>query len=205
LVRVKICGITNLKDARAAIDFGADALGFVFAKSPRRIKPNDAARIIRELPPFVNFVGVFVNEPVKRVEKIAKQCKIDTLQFHGDESPEYCSHFRKTRKIIKAFGIKDKSSLKILSGYDVDGYLMDVFSPHLRGGVGKTFDWGLAREARKTAGPIILSGGLGIKNIKSAVKIVKPHAVDVSSGVESSPGKKNLKAMHEFIKAVKDE
>ncbi|MCX5712938.1 MAG: phosphoribosylanthranilate isomerase [Candidatus Omnitrophica bacterium] len=205
MVRVKICGVTNLKDALAAIDAGADALGFVFAKSPRRIKPSDAAGIIGKLPVFVNCVGVFVNESVKSVEKIAKQCKLDTLQFHGEEGPEYCRHFKKTHKVIKAFKIKDIKSLKIMPRYDVDGYLLDTYARGAVGGTGLVFDWAIAKRAKKMKSHLILSGGLDVKNVKNAVKIVRPYAVDVSSGVEARPGKKNLKVMREFIKAVKYE
>ncbi len=200
MVRVKICGITNLEDALAAVDAGADALGFVFAESPRRVRPQDAARIIDNLPVLVNCVGVFADEPVKIVEKIARQCKIGALQFHGDESPEYCRHFRKTYKVIKAFRVKDKSDLKVLVKYKADGYLLDAFIKGIKGGTGKTFDWELARQAKRFAGPVILSGGLNAENISRAVSAVRPYAVDASSGVESMPGKKDPWLIREFIK-----
>lgn len=211
MVRVKICGITNLEDAKLAAELGADALGFVFAESPRGIKPVDAGRITAGLPPFVNFIGVFVNAPIKTVEKIIKVCKIDTLQFHGEEPPEYCAHFRKAHNVLKAFRIKDKNSLRALSAYDVTGYLLDAFAQvppaagQARGGTGRTFDWQLAKEAKRIAGPVILSGGLNPRNVKDAIEIAGPYAVDVSSGVESQPGKKDFELMKEFMKAVKDE
>jgi len=205
MVKIKICGITNLKDAKAAVDAGADTIGFVFTKSPRQIKPYDASKIIKQLPVFVNFAGVFVNEKKENVEKIIRTCGIDTLQFHGDEMPSYCEYFRKARKVIKAFRIKDRDSLMVLSKYDVDGYMLDTFVDGVKGGTGKVFDWQLAKQAKKLAYPIILSGGLNPKNVKSAIKIVRPYAVDVSSGVELKPGKKDLKLIKEFIKAVKNE
>ena len=205
MVKVKICGITNLEDAKAAVELGADAIGFVFAKSPRQIKPEVAAEIINKLGQFKNFAGVFVNAPLETVKEIAKICKLDILQFHGDEAPEYCKAFRKTHKVFKAFRIKDKNSLKLLRKYDVDGYLLDTFSSRLRGGTGKTFDWALAKEAGKLVSLIILSGGLNQENIKEAIKKVRPYMADVSSGVEKRPGKKDLRLMKEFIKAVKNE
>lgn len=204
MVKVKICGITNLKDAKLAVELGADALGFVFAQSPRRIKPVDAVRIISDLPPLVNFVGVFVNASIKTVEKIIKICKIDTLQFHGDEPPEYCAHFRKARNVLKAFRVKDRNSLEALSAYNVNGYLLDAFA-QVCGGSGRTFDWQLAKEAKRITSPVILSGGLNPRNVKDAIEIAGPYAVDVSSGVESQPGKKDFELMKEFMKAVKDE
>ncbi len=203
MVRAKICGITNLEDAKAAINAGADALGFVFAKSPRQIKPQDAARIIDELPPFVNCAGVFVDAPVKIVEKIARQCKTGTLQFHGNESHEYCSYFRKKYKVIKAFRIKNKKDLKDLAKYKVDGYLLDTFVRGIKGGTGKAFDWRLAKQAKKIVSPIILSGGLNPENIADAIRLVKPYAVDVSSGVELRPREKDKILMEKFIKEAK--
>lgn len=204
MVKVKICGITNLKDAMAAVDAGAGAIGFVFAKSPRRIKPQDAAKIIKNLQRPVNCVGVFVGAPVKTVEKIVKACKIGTLQFHGSESPEYCAYFRKARKVIKAFRIKDKNDLKDLKRYKVDGYLLDTFVKGLKGGTGRMFNWKLAKEAKKIASPIILSGGLNPENVARAIRTVRPYMVDVSSGVEKYPGKKDKKLMEKFIKEVKN-
>jgi len=204
-VKIKICGITNLKDAKAAVNAGADILGFVFAKSPRRITPKTAAAIIEDIGPRVEFAGVFVDSPVSVVQKIIIECKIGILQFHGDESPEYCDAFRQTHKVFKAFRIKDKNDLKDLRRYEVDGYLLDTFVKDKKGGTGKTFDWKLAVDAKKLISPVILSGGLGLKNVKNAIRIVEPYMVDVSSGLEKSPGKKDLKLMKDFIKAVKDE
>lgn len=203
MVKVKICGITNLKDAEAAIAAGADALGFVFAKSPRNIKPKDAAKIIDKLPPFVNTVAVFADTPAATVEKTVRQCRIDTLQFHGNESPAYCRYFMKAHKVIKAFRIKGKNSLKAIKKYKVDGYLLDAFIEGVKGGTGKTFDLKFAKYAKKSVSPVILSGGLNPENVAGALNSVMPYAVDVSSGVEKIPGKKDHKLIRKFMKAVK--
>ena len=202
-IKVKICGITNLKDARAAVRCGADLLGFIFAKSPRRITKQKAAGIIKALPKSVAKVGVFVNERPAKVKKIAWACRLDALQFHGNERPAYCERFRKDFKVIKAFRIKGEKSLKALKKYKVDTYLLDTFKKGRHGGTGKTFDWRLAKKAKRLAGTVILSGGLNSKNVKSAIRQIKPYAVDVSSGVESKPGKKDLKLIKRFIKAAK--
>jgi len=204
VVRVKVCGITNLEDALAAIQLGADAIGFVFAKSPRHVSIQEAERIIEKLPPFVNFTGLFVNANRKVVEKTIKTCKIDTLQFHGEESNGYCSYFKRTHKVVKAFRIKDKKILDLLLNYDVDGYLLDTYIEGAAGGTGKIFDWNLAKRAKTLVSPVILSGGLNPGNVVQAIKKVRPYAVDVSSGIEKRPGKKDLKLMKKFIKAVRN-
>ena len=204
MVKVKVCGITNLEDACAAIQLGADAIGFVFAKSPRQVTAQQASRIIEKLPPFVSFTGLFVNAERKIVEKTIKTCRIDTLQFHGEESDGYCSYFKRTHKVVKAFKIKDKKSLDLLLDYDVDGYLLDTYIEGAAGGTGKVFDWNLAKKAKTFVNPIILSGGLNPGNVAQAIKKVRPYAVDVSSGIEKKPGKKDLRLMKEFIKAVRD-
>lgn len=203
MVKVKICGITNFRDAKSAVDAGADAIGFIFAKSPRRVSPEKAAGIIKKIRRPISRVGVFLDTPVKEVGKTAGQCKIDTLQFHGNESPRYCNYFRNTYKVIKAFRIKGKRDLKKLRRYKVDGYLLDTFVKGVAGGTGKVFDWKLAKQAKAIARPVILSGGLNPENVKEAIKKVRPYAVDVASGVESRPGKKDIKLMKEFIKTVR--
>ncbi len=204
MTRVKICGITNLRDALSAVELGADALGFVFAESPREISIKKAERIIERLPPLITTVGVFVNEMPKVVIETAIKCSLDVLQFHGEELPGYFFNFF-LGKIIKAFRIKDKSSLRRLPQYKmVDAYLLDAYLPGKRGGSGKTFNWDLALEAKKYKQPIILSGGLTPQNVREAILKVKPYAVDVSSGVEKEPGKKDYRKMKKFIKAVLD-
>lgn len=198
---VKICGITTLQDALEAAHLGADALGFNFyAKSPRYIDPEKARGIIRELPPFATAVGLFVNEQAGRVEKIADRCGIDILQFHGDESPEYCAGF--SRRVIKAFRMRDREDLDYLRAFSVSAHLLDAYSEGAYGGTGKTFNWELASEA-KALGRVVLAGGLTPENVAEAVGAVGPYAVDVSSGVESAPGRKDPARVAEFIKRAK--
>jgi len=201
MVKVKICGITNKEDALLAVKLGADALGFIFAPSPRRITPRRAKEIIEILPPFIDRVGVFVNEEISRVKDIAKFCCLTTLQFHGDESPGYCTKFH--QKIIKSFSVKGEVPRGI-SDYRVDAYLLDAFCEKKRGGTGKTFNWEIARKVKKLNFPLILSGGLTPDNVKEAIRKVKPYAVDVVSGVEASPGKKSKEKLREFIQKVKE-
>jgi len=186
--KVKICGITNLEDARAAVEFGADALGFVFAESPRRVNPGSAAEIIRSLPPFLTCVGLFVDEVPELVGKVSRECRLNVLQFHGEESPEYCRQF--TLRKIKAFRIRDENSLKVISPYQVDAYLLDAYVEGMAGGTGERFNWDLAARAKESGRTIILAGGLRPDNVAEAIGKVRPYGVDVSTGVESKPGKR---------------
>ncbi len=203
MVGVKICGITNLEDALAATELGADALGFVFAPSPRRIEVSEAGGIIAQLPPFVTTVGLFVNEARLRVRETLKRCRLNAVQFHGDESPHVCEEFMPVVKVIKAFRIKDEESLKQIGQYSVSACLFDAWVENKPGGTGKTFDWNLAAAAKDFGLTLILSGGLNPDNVARAIKKVEPYAVDVSSGVESTPGKKDYKLMKEFIQTAK--
>ncbi|MDD5737510.1 MAG: phosphoribosylanthranilate isomerase [Candidatus Omnitrophica bacterium] len=203
MVRVKVCGITNLKDAEAACRLGADALGFVFAKSPRRIDAEKARSISLKTPPYISLVGVFVDEDIKKLLKIAEKCRIDCIQLHGNESINYCKQLKKYYKIVKAVRIGEKKNLDGLSGYDVDAFLLDTYRPGKAGGTGEKFDWNLALRVKKLGRPVILSGGLKPRNVRGAIRKVKPYAVDVSSGVESSPGRKSMKLMKEFIQRAK--
>jgi phosphoribosylanthranilate isomerase len=202
MTRVKICGITNLEDALVAQKAGADFLGFIFAESPRRVSVKTANIIIKKISPKVKIVALFVNETEENVKgAIAKLKRVDILQFHGDETPEYCSRF-KGRKVIKAIRVKNKSSLKAIKEYKgVDYILLDTYSKTTYGGTGKTFNWELAKEAKRYGIPIFLSGGLNPDNVKEAIKKVKPFAVDVSSGVEISPGKKDPKLIRNVFAA----
>jgi phosphoribosylanthranilate isomerase len=201
MTKVKICGITNIEDALQAVQAGADALGFVFfEKSPRFVEPEGAAAIIAGLPPLVQVVGLFVNAPLDLVNTTADRCGLDLVQLHGEESPSYCDSVR--RRVMKAFRVRGMESLTTMADYRVAGYLLDAYSPHSYGGTGERFDWDCAVSA-KGHGPIILAGGLDPDNVAAAVAKVAPFAVDVSSGVESSPGHKDPEKVTNFIKNAK--
>ena len=197
--------MTNRADAERAVALGVDALGFIFAKSPRRVTPEKIASFVNELPPFISRVGVFVNEKKGRVEAIRKRLNLDTLQFHGEESPAYCNSFRKKAKVIKAFRIRNGNSLKELRRYHVDGYLLDTYHPTLRGGTGRRFPIWLAKQAKKIRQPIILSGGLTPENVAAVSREVSPYCVDASSGIESRQGNKDFRLMKRFVTAVRKE
>ena len=200
--RVKICGITNLADAQVAVEAGADAVGFNFyEKSPRFVTLKTAGEITKQLPPFVMRVGVFVNAPADFILRAIGEAGLTMLQFHGDEPPEFCTQFGLMS--MKAFRIRDEKSLAELTNYQTDAFLLDAFSPEARGGTGEKFNWELAIEAQKFGKPIFLAGGLTPENVAEAVKKVRPFGVDVSSGVESAPGKKDHAKLKAFIEAAK--
>jgi phosphoribosylanthranilate isomerase len=200
-VKVKVCGTTRLKDALLAVECGADAIGFIFyKKSPRYVTAKTVKDISAKLPPFVNRVGVFVNETAERINRIADRCGLDAVQLHGDESPALCKKIK--CRVIKAVRVKDAASLKSMSRYEVDGFLLDTYKEDQWGGTGKVFDWELAVRAKKY-GPVIIAGGLNPRNVKVAIKNVEPYGVDVSSGVEQSPGKKDPGKVKAFLKAVR--
>jgi phosphoribosylanthranilate isomerase len=194
-VLIKICGITNTEDAMVAADLGADAIGFVFAPSPRQISPDKAREIIMALPSRVQTVGVFVDEDSEKVTSTASICRLDLLQFHGKESADYCG---------KAVRVESQSDLEGCSEYQgvVDAFLLDTYVPGQQGGTGLTFDWNLAVEAKRF-GRIILAGGLNPDNVAAAVTAVRPYAVDASSGLEQKPGVKDHEKMASFIQAVR--
>jgi phosphoribosylanthranilate isomerase len=201
-VKVKICGITRAVDAQAAVAAGADALGFVFyERSVRHLSAAQAAAIIGELPPFVARVGVFVNAPEPFLREVAGECGLDTLQLHGNEPPEFCRRLQPW-KIIKAFRMHNRETLRRLPEYSGLAWLLDSYVPGQMGGSGERFDWDLAGEAAKLGGKIILAGGLTPANVAEAVRRVRPYAVDVSSGVESAPGKKDPHKIRDFIQAA---
>ncbi len=202
MVKVKICGLTDVEDAKICVSLGVDFIGFVFAESPRRITKEDAKGIIAGLPPAVKKVGVFVNEVKDIGEDIARYCWLDVLQFHGDESPNYCLHFGGF-EIFKAFRLRAKEDLVPVPEYRVDAYLLDAFVPGKSGGTGESFDWDLAIEAKKFGRPIVLSGGLDAGNVGEAIRKVRPEIVDVSSGVESAPGRKDADKLKEFVESVR--
>lgn len=185
-----------------AVEMGVDALGFIFAWSPRRIRPEDASRIIQCLPPFVQTVGVFVNEKPARIREIMGFCGLDLVQLHGDESPEICKPLMP--RCIKAVRVRSKSSLEQIRSYEgkVRALILDTYSGGKRGGTGDTFDWGLAVEAKKTGIPIILAGGLDPFNIVEAILTVRPFAVDINSGVEQTPGKKSRFLMELLMEKI---
>jgi phosphoribosylanthranilate isomerase len=203
MVRVKICGITNLDDAGLATALGAHALGFIFyTKSPRAVTPEQAEHIIRQLPPFVATVGVFVDEDAVTVRDIASRVGLDWIQLHGSESPDYCRSLG--QRVIKGFRVKDEESFAQMPDYAgaAQALLLDTYKPGTPGGTGETFDWELALRARQY-GPIILAGGLNPDNVPEAIKIAQPAAVDVASGVEAAPGKKDPEKLQAFIEAVR--
>jgi phosphoribosylanthranilate isomerase len=200
MVKFKICGLTCIEDALAAIEAGADALGFVFERGRHQVTPEQARAIIVALPPFVSIVGLFVNEDAAVVRQIAEFCWLDTLQFQGDESPEYCASF--SRRVIKGFKIKDKASLERLEEYAVTAYLLDSYVPGLSGGTGHSFNWELARGLSASR-PIILAGGLTPANVSTAISVIKPFAVDVSSGVENESGRKDPQKMADFVRQAR--
>ncbi len=201
-LKVKICGITNPADASTAVEAGADALGFMFYRpSPRWVACERAAEIIRELPPFVAKVGVFVNPTEQEVRRAIGDGGLDTLQFHGEEPPEFCRRFG--LKVIKAFRIRDAESLATLRAYATETWLLDSYAEGKYGGTGTPFHWELAVAAVTQGGRVLLAGGLTPENAAAAVRQVRPYGLDVSSGVESAPGKKDAVKVRDFIRAAK--
>ena len=189
-VNVKICGVISVSVGLAAAAAGADMIGLMlYERSPRHIPLATAIEIARALPPHVVKVGVFVNPSADAVQRAIAECGVSLLQFHGDEPPEFCTQFGVMS--LKAFRIRDAVSLAALPRYQTDAWLLDAFSPDALGGTGEQFNWDLALDAKKLGRPIFLAGGLTPENVAEAVRRVQPFAVDVSSGVESAPGKKD--------------
>lgn len=202
MVRVKICGITSLEDARAAIELGADALGFNFYKrSPRYIEPAKAKPIIEALPPLISLVGVFADEfSPERIQSIAHAIGLGTIQLHGSETPDYVKKLSEVR-VIKAFRVSEGFDLAQLTAFRVGAYLLDAYDAKQLGGTGKTFNWDIAVQA-KQQGRVILAGGISSGNVAEAILQVQPYAVDVCSAVESSPGTKDLLKMEALFREV---
>jgi len=201
-VKIKICGITQYEDAKVAASLGVDALGFIFyEKSPRYITPENAEKIIRKLPPFIAKVGVFVDASPESIIEAAQKSGIDTIQLHGNEPAETAR--RLPLPVIKAFSVAPGWDMTVMEGYDVAAFLLDTWTEGRRGGTGETFDWSIARQAAARPTPLILAGGLGPVNMKEALEIVRPYAVDVNSGVEIRPGIKNPHKMKEVVGIVK--
>ena len=201
---VKICGITNLSDALAAVEAGADALGFNFYEpSPRYIPPEAARQIIEQLPDHVMSVGVFVNETLTNIRVIANAAKIATLQLHGDETPAYCNDL-KDYKIIKAFRVGNTFDPQETVEFEVKSIMLDTSHPELRGGTGEIFDWTIAVGVRELGRELFLAGGLAPENVADAIKIAIPFAVDACSSLEVKPGRKNPQRVADFIAAVRN-
>ena len=200
---VKICGITNLDDALAAVAAGADALGFNFYKpSPRYITPQHAREIIEQLPESLLTVGVFVNEETATVTAIAGEAGLRALQLHGDESPEYCRELA-DYYVIKTFAVSDTFDVETAKAYEVEAIMLDTKHNRLRGGTGRVFDWSVAQRLRPMIRKLFLAGGLSPENIENAVQIVHPFAVDACSALEDTPGKKNHERMRVFVNTVR--
>jgi phosphoribosylanthranilate isomerase len=199
---IKICGITNLNDAHAAVAAGADALGFNFYKpSPRYIAPESAREIINTLPDSLLTVGVFVNEgSPEAVRSIANQAGVKAVQLHGDESPDYC---RALDSVIKTFAVSGDFDLKQLQAYEVDAIMLDTKDNRLRGGTGRVFDWSIAQQVSQLNPKLYLAGGLSPENIREAIEMVQPYAVDACSSLEDKPGIKNHERMRVFVDAVR--
>jgi phosphoribosylanthranilate isomerase len=204
MVKVKICGITNWADAKAAVEAGANLLGFNFyRKSPRYIAPRSAARIIRRLPKTIRAVGVFVNETEPAILETARRAGLDELQLHGDESPELVERLSAEFPVIKAMRVRGSLPASQLRRFSkADAVLLDGFDAKQYGGTGTTFDWRLVRRAGLRT-KIFLAGGLTVENVQEAITVSKPYAVDVCSGVETRPGKKDLRRMRSFLQAAK--
>lgn len=197
MIPTKICGITNLDDANVAVENGASAIGFIFyEKSPRTISINNAKSISKHLPKTIARVGVFVNHEKDFIHEAISEVPLDMIQLHSDETPDFCNQFDVA--ILKALRIKNEASLSVMDQYDVAVFLLDTFSNDQYGGTGETFDWSVLNRKFKT--PIILSGGLNSENILDAIDAVNPSAVDVNSGVESSPGKKDFNKLKSLFK-----
>jgi phosphoribosylanthranilate isomerase len=198
---IKICGITNQADAMLASGAGADALGFVFADSPRKVSPELAKKIIQSLPPFLSSVGVFVNERIENVREVCDHCGLDFVQLHGDEDQGYISSL--FLPVIKAFRVRDRQILSEMLKFRVSYFLLDTYDPVRPGGTGRSFDWDIAERANGL-GKLILSGGLNPSNVKEALGAVRPCGVDVSSGVEMKPGVKDPAKVERFIDEVRE-
>lgn len=203
MTKIKICGMTNKIDAINAAALNVDMLGFVFyKKSKRYVEPRIVRDIANELPPFLGKVGVFVDEKREMVLEVAEDIGLDILQFHGEETPEYCASFKDGFKVIKAFPLKDKKDLKAINDYDTDFILLDTYKSDSIGGTGEVFDWKILKDFEFLR-PVILSGGLTPSNVAAAIKEILPYAVDVSTGVEAGPGRKDPKLMAKFVENVR--
>lgn len=204
-IKIKICGITNLEDALYCSSLGVDAIGFVCTKSPRKVSMDKLEPILKRVPAFITTVGVFVNESMGFIQKVLRDFRLNVVQLHGDETPQFCKELKKKVKVIKAIRIGDDFRLDRISRYNVDALLLDTYSRVVYGGTGRAFDWDVAKKIKKlTKMPIILAGGLNPDNVASAIKFVRPYAVDVSSGVEKCCGKKDYSLVKDFVERVRN-
>jgi len=201
IVKVKICGITNYEDASAALDMGADLLGFNFyPKSPRFITPQKAVRIINKLPAFIDLVGVFVNESLEQIHEIKNLCQLDWVQLHGDENPQFCKELVSHNvKVMKALRVKVQADIKKADDYFTDAILLDAFNPEKYGGTGLTFDWNIIGHIGKR---VFLAGGINPDNAADAVKL-GVYGIDVCSGIEAQPGKKDHQKMKKLFDNIR--
>jgi phosphoribosylanthranilate isomerase len=204
MVYVKVCGITNPEDARMATRSGADAVGLVFAESPRKLGVEQARKIAATLPDSILKVGVFVDEEPAEVVRIATEVGLDYAQLHGDESPETVTFLRREGvKVIKALRVRGVDSLGAMDDYEADLFLLDAWSEKARGGTGERFDWELAKS-HGGRGNILVSGGLTPENVREAIRFFEPYGVDASSSLEDAPGKKNGERVRRFVRAAKE-
>lgn len=207
-IRIKICGMTRLEDALCAVEAGVDALGFIFyEKSPRAIDPEAARRIIEHLPPFVDAVGVFVNKELHEAAAIIRDCRLGYAQLHGSEPPEYCrdlAHNTAPCRLLKAFRVGSHSTAAEIAPYNdcVQGFLLDTYQKSAAGGTGESFDWSII-DRLHLARPLLLAGGLGLDNIRTALESVRPYGVDANSGLETAPGVKDHDRIRRFISLVR--
>ncbi len=202
MIHVKICGITSFNDAIMATNYGASALGFIFyEKSPRYINPEILKTWISNVPSSIKKVGVFVNKDVDKVNKIAEELNLGMVQLHGDESPEYCNQM--IRPVIKVFRVNKKFDSIMLNNYQVATFLFDTYNKENHGGTGESFDWQSILQLN-TETPVILSGGLNADNVLEGIEVVKPSAVDVNSGVETAPGKKDEEKIKNLFTILKN-
>jgi len=201
MVKAKICGITNIEDANKAVYYGAWALGFIFyKKSPRYISPSKARRIVDQLPPFITPVGVFVNQKERAIKEVCRFANVSTIQLHGEEDANFCRRL-KNFKIIKSFRVSDQFDFRVVKNYNVNAILFDTYQENQYGGTGKEFNWDVLADIKFDC-PYILSGGLKSENLQEALSKLDPFAVDVSSGVEKSPGIKNPRSIRAFMETL---
>lgn len=198
MTKIKVCGITSREEAQFVASLGPDAIGFVFAESKRRVKPELVKEVVSALPPFIQKVGVFVNEDIEKVREVYHTCGLSMVQLHGDESPDYCAALN--LPIIKAIAVKNEAEVKRAAEYKVQAILLDTFIPGMPGGTGRCFSWEMVTNYQGP--PLIVAGGLHADNVTEAIKRLRPYAVDVSSGVESN-GKKDFQKVKDFIQNIR--